>query len=698
MITRNFLPRLTVTPVTPVTTVNSVTTVTTVITVTPVVMSSSSEDAMTSLVILELCPTAEKATVDWFVGRLKAPRPAGAGLIVDEAPLFDGGRILLHVGLSREHLEVGAEEMGLRKKRLDTDQIRAFDRKSDSGFEDFTSADKLNVVQHCLRNLRATEIETIPGLPADAKSLYPGKSLCRRLESADVLTQTFPLHEPAPLEALEKGMLFGSGLPFFDNTWPRDGIRNYFGDSIAIYFVFLRYFALALLPVIFVAVPYYLFGGRKDFEAFLFFAIYNLLWATLLMEGWKRLSARRTFEWGTLTLAGSEYEDARAGFHGREMRNHPVTGRREPDVSTGGRYLKMIFVSTPVVLLCMAGAAFCMQLYFYFEDAAVDAFEAEEAEFGTGNSTWTTYVLTYLPSVVYSIVIFLSNAAYRPLAQRLTEYENHRTESEHLNHLVLKILFFDSFNCFGALFYVAFWMQSVKRLRADLASLLVMNQILEQLQETVIPYVSTWRAKRKFSEGVSGGKGDDDQKRLATSFRIDDARVTRAETEADMPPYEGTFDDYLELFLQYGYISLFSCVYPLASIWAFANNLLELRTDSFKFVKVHQRPFPTPASGVGVWQLAFEILGVVAILTNVTLIGMSADFKATFAGVFNQWQIFMLLAFTEHLLVFLKFLVAQVIPDWPEDVRDALHRENYESLEALKESRRDDALEKDKRE
>merc|ERR1719402_353548 len=67
-------------------------------------------------------------------------------------------------------------------------------------------------------------------------------------------------------------------------------------------------------------------------------------------------------------------------------------------------------------------------------------------------------------------------------------------------------------------------------------------------------------------------------------------------------------------------------------------------------VAVHQRPWPQTASTIGVWQLAFELMGVLAILTNVTLIGMSQDFKATFSSVFDQWQIFMLLVFSEHLL------------------------------------------------
>jgi len=635
-------------------------------------------ETFTSLVILELSPSTEKETLEWFVNRLMMPPiDAGAGLIAHVVEsVVHTGSVLLHLGATKDHLEVGAEEMGIKKRRLDTGEMRPFDRDNKDLFEGLSSADMINVIKHDLRNLRGTpEDGQIPGLGPKSRPLYHGKSICRRLESAGVLTQSFPLHDPASLSSLKQKLLYRLPLLSDKGNLPLSEIRDYFGEMIAIYFSFLRYFAVALLPVVLVAVPYYFFGGRKDFEAFFFFAIYNLIWATLLMEIWKRKSARLAFSWGTLSLQGNVHEEPRAGYHG-PLRKHPVTGHYEPHASSTTRYLKMIFVSCPAVSLCMIVAGFFMELYFYFEDMSLEAYNADPSTLNN--------IVSYLPSIVYSIVIFLSNMSYRPLAHRLTEFENHRTETQHLNHLVLKILLFDSFNCFGALFYVAFWMRDVQRLRADLASLLIMNQILEQLQETVMPYVGTWKAQRRFR--VGGGLKT--EKRLEALHRqkvgIEESKLIQAETEADMPPYEGTFDDYLELFLHFGYISLFSCVYPLASIWAFLNNLLETRTDGFKFVAVHQRPFPAPAANIGVWQLAFEIMSVLAIVTNVSLIGMSRDFKATFDGVFDQWQIFMLLVFSEHVLVFLKFVVASVIPDWPEDIRNEMQRENYESQVALK--------------
>ena len=66
--------------------------------------------------------------------------------------------------------------------------------------------------------------------------------------------------------------------------------------------------------------------------------------------------------------------------------------------------------------------------------------------------------------------------------------------------------------------------------------------------------------------------------------------------------YEGTFEDYLEMFIQFGYVTLFSSAYPLAALCALLNNLCEIRGDAFKLCFVHQRPFGQRVADIGTWQ------------------------------------------------------------------------------------------------
>ena len=69
---------------------------------------------------------------------------------------------------------------------------------------------------------------------------------------------------------------------------------------------------------------------------------------------------------------------------------------------------------------------------------------------------------------------------------------------------------------------------------------------------------------------------------------------------------QGTFQDYLEMVLQFGYVFMFSAVDPLAAFWALLNNITELRTDAFKLCRLHQRPFNVEAASIGAWQVTHD--------------------------------------------------------------------------------------------
>lgn len=43
-----------------------------------------------------------------------------------------------------------------------------------------------------------------------------------------------------------------------------------------------------------------------------------------------------------------------------------------------------------------------------------------------------------------------------------------------------------------------------------------------------------------------------------------------------------TYDDYLELYIQFGYVVLFSSVAPFAAFWGLFNNFFEIRLDAYK--------------------------------------------------------------------------------------------------------------------
>lgn len=75
-----------------------------------------------------------------------------------------------------------------------------------------------------------------------------------------------------------------------------------------------------------------------------------------------------------------------------------------------------------------------------------------------------------------------------------------------------------------------------------------------------------------------------------------------------MNVYARPLDDYLEMFIQFGYVLLFSPAFPLAAFCALVNNLFEIRIDAFKLCNTVQRPFGRSVKNIGAWQYAMEVL------------------------------------------------------------------------------------------
>lgn len=75
-------------------------------------------------------------------------------------------------------------------------------------------------------------------------------------------------------------------------------------------------------------------------------------------------------------------------------------------------------------------------------------------------------------------------------------------------------------------------------------------------------------------------------------------------TTLSLPVSQGLFAEYIELLVQFGYLSLFSCVYPLTPMLLLINNLTEIRSDAYKICKLFRKPFSPPAADMGVWQVS----------------------------------------------------------------------------------------------
>ena len=254
----------------------------------------------------------------------------------------------------------------------------------------------------------------------------------------------------------------------------------------------------------------------------------------------------------------------------------------------------------------------------------------------------------------------------RKVATWTTRLEYHRTESENRYVVVIKLVILQFINCYLSLFYTAFVLQDIDKLRKRLGFLIIAKQALVQFLEVFVPMCKgiarLTRATAKPTKNDAGKK----------------SIINRALLECSLETYSSTFQDYLEIWVQFGLVTLFASVFPIAGICALVSIAIEWRSDAFRLMRVNRRPFPLRTSGIGGWLPTFEALSYCATITNVALIGIvylswgkMRNVPPSLQNV-PLWQWVLILAALEHLIVWFKVLLAEIIPDIPSTVAHAL--------------------------
>ncbi|XP_031731503.1 anoctamin-10 [Anarrhichthys ocellatus] len=633
------------------------------------------------LVLVKLGEKVRPETKRWLIRVIGAPqKDGGAALLAHPGEEATGDIIVLSA--PRCTLLKATEELGLCKTYR-SGEMEAFSYNDRDNFNDsdnmevfLTLAERQYIVKYELDGLRAQRDLRIPGL-SDRHTLQHRDNIWRKLGSAGVIVDTLPIHNPDQLKDLSEAWYAGNQL-----AQPLDSVNGYFGSSVAFYFSFLDFYTWSLLPPAILGLTITYFSGevQKEMEESLsgspvtsdddsgtavsghiIQAVFSMLWSTVVMELWKRRSSSLSYRWGTMHLA-ERFAEPRPGFHGGIGVN-PVTGRMEPLFPDWQRDLRMALVSIPVVGLFL-GLVVLGMLCFYWGEAQVQELHKDW-------DSLLSQTLLYVPSVLHISYTNVLATVYRTVAKSLTEYENHREESAFENHLTAKVLVFTFFNYFAVLFHIAFFKQDVPLLRKRLASLLIITQLLNQVTEVLIPFLVD-----RFISAPHRTESEDDPQE--DKFR----------NQSTLPAFPGLFAEYIELLVQFGYLSLFSCVFPLTAVLLLINNLTEIRTDAYKICKLFRKPFSPPAANMRVWQIAFEVLSFVSVVSNCWLLLLSPWLQKLFQeGGWSSTHVLLLAVLVEHVLILVKVVLAVLIPDEPDWVRKKREHIEFTSMQALREQK-----------
>merc|ERR1711953_1007382 len=129
--------------------------------------------------------------------------------------------------------------------------------------------------------------------------------------------------------------------------------------------------------------------------------------------------------------------------------------------------------------------------------------------------------------------------------------------------------------------------------------------------EFAVPAITKWY--RGFKEGRSFNTS------LWSNPLTDMPGMSSAEGQSKKETFD-LFEDADEILINYGYTVLFVVAAPWVPAVALIMNLVEGFLDQKKLVMLYRRPFPTPADTLEPWDTAFDIFGVLAMMTNAAVV------------------------------------------------------------------------------
>ena len=443
-----------------------------------------------------------------------------------------------------------------------------------------------------------------------------------------------------------------------------------------------------------------LFGRGSGGVLLPLYALFVSLWVTGFLESWKSAEATMAMRWGMSDF--KTYEQNRPQFVGREIHS-PVTGmpevyfpRREQLVLRAKSYL---VVAAALFLLVGAFACvFAFQAYMTARPWAYQMDKNQQLYDATGRLPGAV-----LAEVVLAVVVIAACDGFIPVAERLTEYENHRTDSLFENHLIGKVFVFHFIASYAPFFYLALGrdlMPGATRDRKwgcspgsdgcfrDVSSQLACIYLVRVVAHAWAEVWAPWFRKKLSLEGLAretGGR-DADEYVDPTGPRPRKRQLSPVEEQFRKAEYHhllGSFGDYAELVIQFGYTTLFVTAFPLAPLFAFVNNFIEIRTDGFTLLHHTRRPWPTGASDIGIWMSFLEFMSNASAVTNAVLVAYTND---TFANLTTVTRL-LLFACYEYALIGLKLTYQITVDDVPDHVLLQVARSDFLSRKIVSNER-----------
>lgn len=456
-------------------------------------------------------------------------------------------------------------------------------------------------------------------------------------------------------------------------------MRDRFGEKIAFYFAFVQSYLMFLaFPAIFGFSSWVLLGGYSPV-----YAVVNCLWCVIFVEYWKKQEIDLAFQWGVSGISKIQLKNP--DFKHEAEVQDPVTGemiKTYPPLKRLQRQLLQIPFALVAVLMLGALICTCFSIEIFISEIYSGPLKS---------------YLVFLPTIILTTVMPTLSTLLTGFATKLTDLENYETKDAYDAALVQKIFVLNFITSYTPIFLTAFvyvpfatvlvpyldifkltvkpFAQNEKqmtapkvgfeinpnRLKKQVIYFTVTAQIVNLALEVIVPYI-----KRRAFQKVKQVKASSASKKgaVATDNKVEDLPeehefLVRVRSEAELDQYDVT-GDLREMIVQFGYLSLFSVVWPLTAVSFFINNWIELRSDAVKITLEHQRPIPWRADSIGPWIDALGFLTWLGSLTSAALVylfygdGVGPDGNPRNV---RGWVLLLTILLSEHIFLGIRLIV-----------------------------------------
>lgn len=534
----------------------------------------------------------------------------------------------------------------------------------------------------------------------------------------------FPLHNYDELRSLQ-----GNWITMFQ--WPGNQpfkmMRDYLGEKITLYFawlgVYTNWLAYASIAGLITYVDVALEGD--NFNAFLVgpFAVFMAVWSTAFLQKWRRKQTRYALMWGMVDF--EQEEQVRVDFEAA-MVESPIDGMPTPFFPEGARSSMYLRSHTIIATLtvCVLGIVSGMLVLKYFIS-------------GGGEGSVNPHIGSFrvgpvITAILNALQIQFTGEYFTDYAFTLTINENHRTDTEFEDSLISKAFTFSFVNAYMSLFYIGFFSRimgfkcndtnndCMEALNYQLGTIFCARLFIGNFTEIITPLVQNYKtdlenvvadeqrtqlesaideavnnalltpSTMKAGEGgASEEKGESDVGDIDIDLESPKAkedfwstdkvlRLTAIEEQFVLGEYDQQFDlfgDYLEMVIQFGYATLFSCAFTLAPLLGYINNYIEIRVDAWKLTMAKRRPMPRGAEDIGTWQDIMEFMSVVSVVTNFAIICFASNILEHYVGTIHGDAKLACFFVFEHAALAIKYSIMANVEDIPVDVQIQLQRQ-----------------------